>query len=79
MKDSNSTIIPLEPDTQVELDKVLKAGGSAKVTMEGSDEVFIMKKAEKGNDYELTKAVSESPNDNMRSALEKIKGLMQQG
>ena len=79
MKDSNSTIIPLEPDTQVELDKVLKAGGSAKVTMEGSDEVFIMKKAEKGSDYELTKAVSESPNDNMRSALEKIKAKMQQG
>lgn len=76
MKDSSSTIIPLEPDTHTELDKVLKAGGSAKVTMEGSDEVFIMKKAEKGNDYELSKVASETSNDNMRSALEKIKGLM---
>lgn len=44
MKDSKSTMIPLEPDTQVELDKVLKAGGSGKVMIEGSDEVFIIKK-----------------------------------
>jgi hypothetical protein len=76
MKDSNSTIIPLEPDTQVELDKVLEAGGSGKVTMEGSDEVFIIKKAEKGNDYDLSKLSTGSSNDSMRSALEKIKGLM---
>jgi len=41
--------------------------------LEGSDEIFIMKKAEKGNDYELTKVASESSSDNMRSALEKIK------
>jgi hypothetical protein len=76
MRDSKSTIIPLEPDTQVELDKVLKAGGSGKVMLEGSDEVFIMKKAEKGNDYELSKVPSESSNENMRSALEKIKEKM---
>jgi hypothetical protein len=76
MKDSKSTIIPLEPDTQIELDKVLKAGGSGKVMLEGSDEVFIMKKAEKGNDYELSKVPSESSNENMRSALEKIKEKM---
>jgi hypothetical protein len=76
MKSSKSTIIPLEPDTQVELDKVLKAGGSGKVMVEGSDEVFIMKKAENGNDYELSKVASESSNDNMRSALEKIKEKM---
>ncbi len=79
MKDSKSTIIPLEPDTQVELDKVLKAGGSAKVMLEGSDEIFIMKKAEKGNDYDLSKVPSQTSNEDMRSALEKIKGLMQKG
>ncbi len=73
MKDSKSTIIPVEPDTQVELDKVLNSGGEGKVMLEGSDEIFIMKKAEKGNDYELTKVASESSSDNMRSALEKIK------
>jgi hypothetical protein len=76
MKDSNSTIIPLEPDTQEELDKVLKAGGSGKVTMKGSDEIFIITKAEKGNDYELTKASAESSNGAMRRALGDIKGLM---
>jgi hypothetical protein len=78
MKDSNSTIIPLEPDTQEELDKVLKAGGSGKVTMKGSDEIFIITKAEKGNDYELTKARSESTNEDMRRALGNIKELMKQ-
>ena len=76
MKGSKSTIIPLEPDTQLELDKVLKAGGSAKVKLEGSDEIFIMKKAEKGNDYDLSKFTSESSNDEMRNALEIIKGLI---
>ena len=76
MKDSKSTIIPLEPDTQVELDKVLKAGGEGKVKLEGSDEIFIMKKSENGNDYELSKVPSESSSDNMRSALEKIKEKM---
>jgi hypothetical protein len=73
MKKSNNSIIPLEPDTQIELDSVLKAGGSGKVMLEGSDEVFIMKKAEKGNDYELSKVASVSSNEGMRSALEKIK------
>lgn len=77
MKNSKSTIIPLEPDTQVELDKVLKAGGTGKVMIEGSDEIFTIQKAEKGNDYELSKMPSQSTNDDMRSALEKIKGLMQ--
>jgi hypothetical protein len=77
MSKTNGTIIPLEPDTQVELDKVLKAGGAGKVMLEGSDEVYIIKKAEKGSDYELTKVASESSNDNMRSALEKIKAKMQ--
>lgn len=72
----NGTIIPLEPDTQVELDKILEAGGSGKVTMEGSDEIFIIKKAEKGNDYDLSKFSSGESNDSMRSALEKLKGLM---
>jgi len=76
MKDSKSAIIPFEPDTQIELDKVLQAGGSAKVMMEGSDAVFIMKKVEKGNDYELSKVASESPNEGMRSALEGLKGLI---
>lgn len=76
MKGSKSTIIPLEPDTQVELDKVLKAGGSGKVMLAGSEEVYIITKAEKGSDYELTKVASESSNDEMRNALEKIKGLM---
>ena len=76
MKESNSTIIPVEPDTQVELDKVLNAGGTAKVKLKGSDDVFMMAKAEKGNDYELTKVESESTNENMRSALEKLKEKM---
>jgi hypothetical protein len=76
MKDSKSTIVPLEPDTQVELDKVLKAGGSAKVMLKGSDQVFIMTKSEKGSDYELSNLASESSNDNMRNALEKIKDKM---
>jgi len=73
MKKSNSTIIPLEPDTHKELDKVLKAGGSAKVMVEGSDAVYLMSKAEKGNDYEFTQVVTTSSNEEMRSALEKIK------
>lgn len=76
-KNAKSTIIPFEPDTQVELDKLLKAGGEGKVMLEGSDEVFIMKKAETGSDYELSKVPSASSNDNMRSALEKIKQKMQ--
>jgi hypothetical protein len=76
MKGSNNTIIPLEPDTHEEINQVLKAGGSAKVTLEGSDEVFIMKKAEKGNDYELSKVPSESPNEQIRNALAGIKGLI---
>ncbi|MGK0247353.1 MAG: hypothetical protein ACI910_000075 [Oleispira sp.] len=76
MKDSKSTIVPLEPDTQVELDKVLKAGGSAKVMLKGSDQVFIMTKSEKGGDYELSNVASASSNDNMRNALEKIKAKM---
>lgn len=77
MKDSKSTIIPVEPDTQVELDKVLNAGGSGKVMIEGSNEEFMITKAENGNDYELSKVSSEASNDNMRSALEKIKAKMQ--
>lgn len=69
-------MIPLEPGTQIELDKVLKDGGSGKVMLEGSDEVFMIKKAESGNDYELSKLTSESSSDNMRNALEKIKDKM---
>lgn len=76
MKSSNSTIIPVEPDTHKELEKVLKAGESAKVMLEGSDTVFIMKKAEKGNDYELSQVISESSNDEMRKALGNIKELI---
>ncbi len=76
MNKSNSTIIPLEPNTQEELDEVLKSGESAKVTLEGSDAVFIMKKSEKGNDYEFSQVSSESSNDGMRRALEGIKGLI---
>ncbi len=76
MKKTNSTIIPLETDTHKELVKVLEAGESAKVMVEGSDTIFLMKKAEKGNDYEFTQVVAESSNDEMRKALEKIKGKM---
>lgn len=76
MKDSNSNIIPLEPDTQKTLSKVLQAGGSAKVMLQGSDAVFIMKKAEKGNDYELSKVTSETSSNEMRRALENLKGLL---
>ena len=74
MKASNSSIIPIEPDTQKELEKVLKAGGGAKVMLEGSDTVFIMQKAEKGNEYDLSQVSSESSSDAMRRALEKLKG-----
>mgnify|MGYP000081776744 FL=1 len=76
MKDSNSTIIPLEPDTQKELEKVLKAGDSAKVMLEGNDTVFIMKKSEKGNDYEFSQVNSEFSNDEMHRALGNIKELI---
>ena len=76
MKSSNSTIIPVEPDTQKELEKVLKAGESAKVMLEGSDTVFIMKKGEKGDDYDLSQVISESSNEEMRKALENIKELI---
>ena len=74
MKVSNSSIIPLEPDTQKELERVLKAGESAKIMLEGSDTVFIMKKSDKGNEYELSQVTSGSSNEEMRRALEKIKG-----
>lgn len=77
MKDSNNTIIPLEPDTQKELEKALKAGESAKVMLEGGDAVFIMKKAEKGKDYELSQVTSESANGEMRRALANIKELIE--
>ena len=76
MKGSNSTIIPLEPDNHKELDKVLKAGESAKVMLEGSDAVFIMTKAEKGNDYELFQVTSESSVEEVHRALENIKELI---
>ena len=74
MKVSNKSIIPLEPDTQKELERVLKAGESAKIMLEGSDTVFIMKKSDKGNEYELSQVTSGSSNEEMRRALEKIKG-----
>lgn len=73
MKTSNSSIIPLEPDTQKELEAVLKAGKPAKVMLEGCDTVFIMQKAEKGNEYELSQVTSESSNEQMRKALGNIK------
>ncbi|PCJ20997.1 MAG: hypothetical protein COA96_15380 [SAR86 cluster bacterium] len=74
MKVSNSSIIPLEPDTQKELERVLKTGESAKVMLEGGDTVFIMKKSDKGNEYELSQVTSESSNEEMRRAMEKLKG-----
>jgi hypothetical protein len=76
MKASSSSVIPLEPDTQEGLEAVLKAGESAKVMLEGSDTVFIMKKAEKGNEYELSQISSESSNEEMRRALGNIKELL---
>ncbi|NRB42180.1 MAG: hypothetical protein HRU20_27535 [Pseudomonadales bacterium] len=76
MKASKNSIIPLEPDTHKELDKVLKAGESAKVMLEGRDTVFIMTKAEKGDEYDLSQVTSESSSDEMRRALEKIKDKM---
>ena len=77
MKVSNKSIIPLEPDTQKELERALKAGESAKIMLEGSDTVFIMKKSDKGNEYELSQLSSESSNEEMRRALEKIKGQIE--
>jgi len=76
MKGSNSSIIPLEPATHKELDKVLKKGESAKVMLEGSDTIFIMKKAEKGNDYELSQVTSESTEGEMCRSLGNIKELI---
>ena len=76
MKTSNSSIIPLDPDTQKELEAVLKAGKTAKIMLEGCDTVFIMKKAEKGNEYELSQVTSESSNEAMRKALGNIKELI---
>lgn len=73
MKGSNSSIVPLEPDTYKELEKVLAAGESAKVMLEGSDTIFIMKKAEKGNEYELFQVSSDLPSGEMRKALAKVK------
>ncbi len=73
MKRVNGTVIPLEPDNQKALDETLKSGGSAKVMLEGSDAVFLMTKNKKGNDYELSQVAAKSSNDEMRSALEKIK------
>lgn len=74
MKTSNSSIIPLDPDTQKELEAVLKAGKPAKVMLEGSDMVFIMQKAEKGNEYELSQVTAEPSNEAMRNALGNLKG-----
>ena len=73
MKKLNSTIIPVEPDTHKELEAVLKAGDSAKVMIEGSDTVFLMSKTDKGEEYEFTQVSAESPGEEMRRALEKIK------
>ena len=73
MKKLNGTVIPIEPNTQKELDEVLKSGGSAKVMLEGNDTVFLMTKAEKGTDYELSQITIKPANEDMRSALEKIK------
>ena len=73
MKKINGNVIPLEPDNQKALEEVLKSGGSAKVMLEGNDTVFLMTKAEKGGDYELTQVTVKLSNEDMRSALEKIK------
>ncbi|MDG1663371.1 MAG: hypothetical protein P8H97_08380 [Pseudomonadales bacterium] len=76
MKGVKGTVIPVEPDTQEALERVLQSGGAAKVMLEGSDTVFIMTKAEKGGDYELSQVVAESSSKAMRKALEKIKPLL---
>ena len=73
MKKINGNVIPIEPDNQKALEEVLKSGGSAKVMLEGCDTVFLMTKAEKGNGYDLTQVTVSLSNDDMRSALEKIK------
>ena len=76
MKGVDGTVIPVEPDTQQALERVLQSGGSAKVMLEGSDTVFIMTKAEKGGDYELSQIAAESSSETMRKALEKIKSWL---
>ncbi|MDC3332662.1 hypothetical protein OAV62_00305 [bacterium] len=76
MKASKSTVIPVEPGTQEELEAVLQSGESAKVKLEGSDTVFMMKKADKGDEYELSQVASTSSGDDMRKALEGIKALI---
>ena len=76
MKGVKGTVIPVEPDTQEALERVLQSGGAAKVMLEGSGTLFIMTKAEKGGDYELSQVVAESSSEAMRKALEKIKPLL---
>ena len=77
MKGIKSTVIPLEPDSQEALEEVLKSGAAAKVKLAGSDTVFMMQRCEKGDDYELSQVSVESPSDEMRKALEKIKQQLQ--
>lgn len=73
---ADSSIIPVEPDTQEALAKALKLGQSAKVRIAGDNRLFLMSKAETGNDFELVQIQDEGSSDNMRQALLALKGKL---
>lgn len=53
MKKTDGSITLIEPDNHKALAKLLQSGGQAKVKIADSEQLFIMQKCEKGNDYEL--------------------------
>ncbi len=75
-KKIDGSLIPVEPDTHKALDKVLKAGGLARVMLKGDKKVFIMQKAEKGTGYDLSLAETETTNDEIRTAFDRLKGKL---
>ena len=76
MKKPSGALIPVDPDTQEALDKALEAGESAKVKLEGNETVFLMTKAEKGSEYELSPIAVEKNNNEMRSAFDGLEALL---
>lgn len=72
----DGSLIPVEPDTHKALDKALKAGESARVMLKGDKKVFIMQKAEKGTGYDLSLAETETTNDEIRTAFDRLKGKL---
>jgi|GEM_PF-3552113 len=75
-KKIDGSLIPVEPDTHKALGKVLKAGEAAKVMLKGDKTVFIMQKAEKGSGYDLSLAQTETTNDEIRTAFDRLKDTL---